>query len=288
MGVLSTFVKLAYAAGFTVSAVTGGQYLFGVVLTWLAVLFTKKKKLTRIQTSRLILSGVPFGLTGIFYYQALQTLNASLAIVFLFQFVWIGALLEWGFHKKKPTKTKLISIALLLVGSVLAANILSQEPLALSWQGSFLGMLAALSFSTFVFLSGSVEKETPPILKSALLSTGGALIVFIVFPPTFLFDLDVLMGIIPYGLALGIFGGVLPPLLYSIGIPHVGSGLGTILTSSELPVVVMMSSLVLGEAISWPQWIGVIIILYGIVTSNIRFDIWNKKSINRADNHYVS
>lgn len=93
-----------------------------------------------------------------------------------------------------PEPTKLISIALLLVGSVLAANILFQEPLALSWQGSFWGMLAALSFSTFVFLSGSIEKETPPILKSALLSTGGALTVFIVFPPTLLFDLDVLMG----------------------------------------------------------------------------------------------
>ncbi|WP_430112519.1 hypothetical protein [Paenibacillus lautus] len=38
-----------------------------------------------------------------------------------------------------------------------------------------------------------------------------------------------------------------------------------------MPVVVTMSSLVLGEAISWPQWIGVIIILYGIVNSNIRF-----------------
>ncbi|GKS13122.1 hypothetical protein YDYSY3_41220 [Paenibacillus chitinolyticus] len=46
-GILSTFVKLAYTAGFTVSAVIGGQYFFGAVLTWLAVLFTKKKKLTR-------------------------------------------------------------------------------------------------------------------------------------------------------------------------------------------------------------------------------------------------
>lgn len=95
------------------------------------------------------------------------------------------------------------------------------------------------------------------------------------------------MGIIPYGLALGIFGGVLPPLLYSIGMPHVGSGLGTILTSSELPVVITMSSLVLGEAISWPQWIGVIIILGGIINSNFRFDIWNKKSLVKADNHYL-
>lgn len=287
-GVLSTFVKLAYAAGFTVSTVTGGQYLSGVVLIWLAVFFTKMKKPTRLQFLKLIVSGIPFGLTGIFYYQALQTLNASLAIVFLFQFVWIGALLEWGFHKKKPTKRKLISIALLLVGSMLAANILFQEHLALSWQGSLWGMLAASSFSTLIFLSGSVEKDTPPVLKSALLCTGGVLTVFIVFPPTFLFDLDVLMGILPYGFALGIFGVVLPPLLFSIGMPHVGPGLGTILTSSELPVVIIMSSLVLGEAISWAQWVGVLIILGGIVYSNARFDSRKKLSLNKADSHNVS
>lgn len=81
-GILSTFVKLAYSAGFTVSAVTGGQYFFGVVLAWFAVLCTKNKKLTRMQISKLILSGIPFGLTGLFYYQALQTLNASLAHCF--------------------------------------------------------------------------------------------------------------------------------------------------------------------------------------------------------------
>jgi len=269
-GILSTFVKLAYAAGFTVAAVTGAQYFFGVVLAWLVVLFTKKKKLTLKQTSKLILSGLPFGLTGIFYYQALQTVNASLAIVFLFQFVWIGALLEWVFHKKKPSQRKLISIALLLVGSILAANVLFQEQLVWSWAGSFWGLLAALTFSTFIFLSSSVGKDTPPILKSALLSTGGVITVFLIFPPTFLFDVDVLVGVIPYGLALGIFGVVLPPLLFSIGMPQVGSGLGTILTASELPVVIAMSSLVLGETIGLSQWLGVIIILCGIVSSNIR------------------
>ncbi|MCM3782278.1 DMT family transporter [Neobacillus mesonae] len=278
-GVLSTFVKLAYAAGFTVSAVTGGQYLFGAVLTWLVFIFTKKKKISIRQASQLLLSGIPFGLTGIFYYQALQTLNASLAIVLLFQFVWIGALLEWLFHKKKPTKNKLISIALLLVGSILAANILFQESMMLSLEGCLWGLLAAITFSSFVFLSGSVGKSTPPILKSALLSTGGLIMVFIVFPPTFLFDIEVISGLIPYGLALGIFGVVLPPLLFSIGMPQVGSGLGTILTASELPVVITLSSLVLAEPISLPQWIGVIIILGGIVSSNIRFKKPDKKSL---------
>lgn len=269
-GILSTFVKLAYATGFTVNAVTGGQYFFGTVLAWLVVLFTKKQKLTGKQTVKLLLSGVPSGLTGIFYFQSLQTLDASLAIIFLFQFVWIGTLFEWVLQKKRPALIKLISIAILLIGSVLAANILFQERAALSWQGTLWGMLAALTFAAFIFLSGSVEKKTPPMLKSALLATGAAITVFIVFPPTFLFDVTVLTGLIPYGLLLGVFGVVLPPLLFSIGMPRVGSGLGTILTASELPVAVMMSSLVLAEQVSWPQWLGVAIILGGIASSNLR------------------
>ncbi|OMF71947.1 EamA family transporter [Paenibacillus peoriae] len=269
-GILSTFVKLAYSAGFSTPEVTGVQYFFGAVLSWMFVIFVKKKNLAYKQVTKLLLSGIPFGLTGMFYYQSLQTINASLTIVLLFQFVWIGTLYEWVLQKKKPTRGKLISIGILLIGSVLAANIFSQGDLSLSWQGTIWGLLAASTFALFVFLSGAVAKETSPILKSALLSTGAVTTVFVVFPPTFLFNLDVLAGLSPFGLVLGVFGVVLPPLLYSIGMPHIGSGMGTIMTASELPMAVIMSSLVLGEFVGWSQWIGVIIILCGIAFSNIR------------------
>ncbi|HHY25507.1 MAG TPA: EamA/RhaT family transporter, partial [Desulfitobacterium dehalogenans] len=91
-GMLSTIVKLAYSAGFPSSVVTGAQYFFGTILIWSLVLVTKEKKLTLKQALKLLAAGIPFGLTGTFYYQSLQTLNASLAIIFLFQFVWIGTL----------------------------------------------------------------------------------------------------------------------------------------------------------------------------------------------------
>lgn len=268
-GLLSTFVKLAYSAGYSVVEVAGGQYLFGTLLTWVIFLFTKKQKLTVIQTVKLLLSGIPFGLTGVLYYQALQTLNASLAIIFLFQFVWIGTLFEWIFYKKKPTNGKLISIVILLIGSVLAAGVVSESGGALSWQGMAWGLLSALTFTTFIFLSGSVGKDTPPVLKTALISTGGMIVVFILLPPMFLFDLPVLMGVAPYGLFLGFFGVLLPPLLFAIGMPHIGPGLGTILTASELPVAVSMSSIVLAEHVSLPQWIGVVLILGGIAVGNV-------------------
>lgn len=269
-GILSTFVKLAYTAGFSVAEVTGAQYLFGALITWILILFTKKHKITRVQASKLLLSGIPFGLTGIFYYQSLQTLNASLAIILLFQFVWIGTLFEKIIYKKNPTLEKVVSILILLIGSILAAGITLEGGGNIAGQGIGWGLLSAFTFSTFIFLSGSVGKNTPPLLKSGLLSTGGLVVVFVVFPPVYLVDLPTLIGVAPYGLLLGLFGAVLPPLLYSIGMPRTGPGLGTILAASELPVAVSMSALVLGEHVSMSQWIGVVLILGGIGVSNIR------------------
>lgn len=264
-GILSTFVKLAYSAGFSSPEVTGAQYLFGAVLSWIGVIFVKKKSLDPKTILRLLLSGIPFGLTGIFYYMSLQTLNASLAIVLLFQFIWIGSLYEWLFFKKKPTRQKLILIGILLVGSLLAANVFSSEEISVSWQGTLWALLAASTFALFLLLSGSVGKNVPPLLKSVFLSTGATITVFVCFPPTFLLKPDVLSALSPYGLVLGVFGVLLPPLLYSIGMPHIGPGTGSIMTSSELPVAVLMSSIVLGEAVNGYQWIGIIVILCSIV-----------------------
>jgi len=279
-GALSTFVKLAYSAGFTVAEVTGSQYLMGALLIWMVALFSKKKKLTLAKIGKLLLSGIPLGLTGVFYYQSLQTLHASLAIIFLFQFVWIGSLFEWVFYKKTPTIGKVVSIGILVVGSILAAGIIAEGSGEITWQGTVWGLLSALTYTTFIFLSSTVENDTPPVQKSALFATGGLITVLILVQPTELFHVPVFMGVAPYGLYLGLLGVALPPLLLSIGMPHIGPGLGTILTASELPVAVILSSLVLAEHVSMSQWIGVILILGGIVAGNVKISKAKMKSVS--------
>jgi drug/metabolite transporter (DMT)-like permease len=269
-GALSTFVKLAYSAGFTSSAVTGSQFLMGALLIWIAALFSKKKKLTLPKIGKLLLSGIPLGLTSLFYYQSLQSLNASLAIIFLFQFVWIGSLFEWFFYKKKPTMGKVVSIAILVIGSIFASGIIAEGSGGMTWHGTIWGMLSALTYTTFIFLSSSVEKDTPVVQKSALFTTGGMITVFLLSPPTELLHLPVLVEIAPYGFYLGLLGVVLPPILFTIGMPHIGPGLGTILTSAELPIAVILSALVLTEQVSMSQWLGVVLILGGIISGNLK------------------
>jgi drug/metabolite transporter (DMT)-like permease len=263
-----------------VTEVTGSQYLLGTLLIWLVALFSKKKKLTLPKIGKLLLSGIPVGLTGVFYYQSLQTLDASLAIIFLFQFVWIGTFIEWIVYKKIPSNGKMVSISILIIGSILAAGIIAEGGVEISWQGTVWGLLSALTYTALIFVSSSVEKDTPAVQKSALLSTGGLITVLLVVQPTDLFHLPVFIGIAPYGLFLGLFGVALPPLLFSIGMKHIGPGLGTILTASELPVAVILSSLVLAEKVSLSQWFGVLLILGGIVAGNVKMPKTKVESVS--------
>ncbi|WP_100406335.1 EamA family transporter [Bacillus solitudinis] len=269
-GVLSTFVKLAYGQGFTLAVVSGSQFLCGTLLLWVVLPFVKKQYLSYREIFKLIVSGIPMGLTGILYYQSLQTLDASLAIIFLFQFVWLGSLLEYIIDRKKPSVTKILSILILILGSIFAAGVFQTTNSSLSGIGTIWGLMAALSFSIFIYTSGTVGKHVPAIQKSSWLAVGGLLIVFIIFPPFFLVDVDTLVGVAPFGIFLGLFGVTLPPFLFSIGMPRVGSGLGTILSSSELPVAIIMSAVILAEYIAPLQWFGVIVILVGIIIGNKR------------------
>lgn len=165
-----------------------------------------------------------------------------------------------------------------MIGSIFASGVIAEGSWAMTWQGTIWGMLSALTYTTFIFLSSSVEKDTPVVQKSALFTTGGMITVFILSPLTVLLHLPVLMEIAPYGFYLGLLGVVLPPILFTIGMPHIGPGLGTILTSSELPIAVILSSLVLTEHVSMSQWLGVVFILGGIIAGNLKISKTKIKS----------
>jgi drug/metabolite transporter (DMT)-like permease len=227
------------------------------------------------------LAGTTFGMTGIFYYQSLKTLDASMAIIFLFQFVWIGTIFDFLFNKKKPSPAKIISIIILIAGSLLAANIFTSSTQAITLSGAVWGFLSSISYTTSMFFSSKMENELPAVQKSAFLTTGALLMIFLVFPPVAFTNVSLITGIFPYALLLGFFGVFLPPLLYSIGLPHIGPSLGTMLSSSELPVAVIMSFTVLKEPVNTPQWFGVLLILAGILSGNL-FSGKNSKSSSES------
>ena len=60
---------------------------------------------------------------------------------------------------------------------------------------------------------------------------------------------------------------MLPVILFGLGSPHLPAGVSTVMAASELPAGLLISMVALGEAIGPVQWVGVAVILAGVVIS---------------------
>lgn len=266
-GVLATFVKTGYAMGFTVGEITGSQMFVGALVLWLIALFKVGRKIRLSWRPAIYLLGVGAftGLTGVFYYTSLNVLPASIAIILLFQFTWVGVLLEWLLDGKRPTKTTLISLLLILFGTILAANLLSQPSYVFNLFGILMGLCSAFTYAAFIYCSGKVAVQISPWLRSALMISGSAFIIFILFPPKFLVSGALWDGLWQLAVVMAFFGAILPSVCFNIGVPHIGAGMATILGSVELPVAVIMAWVFLSETVNLSQWLGIILILAAIL-----------------------
>jgi drug/metabolite transporter (DMT)-like permease len=80
-----------------------------------------------------------------------------------------------------------------------------------------------------------------------------------------------------YGLALGLLGIIAPIYLFVIAVPKVGGAMSSILSAMELPVAVIVSVLVLSEALSGLQIIGIVVILLGMCIPTVASILKSKR-----------
>ncbi|TLS52438.1 DMT family transporter [Paenibacillus antri] len=291
-GILSTIVVLAYGQGYQLGEVVGSQLLTGFILSWTLALYTKFKQVRKAREAgrgeggadsvqdlqrltwkhRLMLmaAGTPNVITGLVYYQSLRYIPASLAIILLFQFTWISVLIQAAGKRRRPDKITLLTLLILFGGTLLAAGFLEQGVGDFNVWGIALGMASAVSYSLFVFFSGKAVPDAHPVYRSAWMVTGGLILLCFLFPPTFLFNGLIWGQLLAFGLLLGFFGAFIPPVLFAFGVPHIGGGMAGMIGAAELPVAVLMSSVVLREQVSVLQWIGVIVVLIGVVLPELR------------------
>jgi drug/metabolite transporter (DMT)-like permease len=107
------------------------------------------------------------------------------------------------------------------------------------------------------------------VKRSMWLLAGGLIVIVVVFSATIFQHFN--FGIFwPWGFFLAFFGTILPPLLFTSGMPHTGIGLGTIVAAIELPVSVMFAYVLLKEPVSILQWAGIVLIIGAIVLMNVQ------------------
>jgi drug/metabolite transporter (DMT)-like permease len=160
-----------------------------------------------------------------------------------------------------------VAVAFILGGTLLAGGLFNSNGVHLDWRGIGFGLLAALFYTTFIVVSGRVGHSLTPVLKSAWIVTGAFLIITLLFPPIYLWNGRMATTTLwMWGVPLALFGTVLPPFLFSKGMPQTGVALGAILSAAELPV----ATIFLHERVTPVQITGVFIILAAIVAANLK------------------
>ncbi|MBO9608029.1 MAG: DMT family transporter [Paenibacillaceae bacterium] len=268
-GLLSPFIKFAYDAGFADGEVSVAQVTGGTALLWLLLAVTRSawSNPFRGPWIRLALIGI-FGLaaTTVMYNVTLSQMDASLAIVFLFQFTWITTAMESIASRRWPNRYQLLGIAVIMAGTLCAVDVFAVDIGRLGWKGALFGFLSAVSYSLFIFCTGRVKTTMHPLLKSVVMMTAALPFVYVLYPPAVFFQAD---GgeLLLWGLLLGTLGQTVPTVTFNVAIPRIGSALAALLGSMELPVAVVGAFLIIGEHVGAVQWLGVALILFGIAVS---------------------
>ena len=280
-GMLATFVKLAYSdtssqgLHYTAAEVITAQFVIGIFFILIINLFQKNKMKNKVikassnDIKKMMLVGTSTGLTSIFYYLAVKYIPVSIGIVLLMQSVWMGVFLEMILEKRKPSKIKLLSIIIILFGTALATNLFYNNE-EFDWRGILLGLLAAASFTTTMYAANKMRSSFTSAQRSLYMLLGGVVVVllfaFLTQKTPFNYDIFFKWGII-----MALFGTVIPPMLLNAGFPLTGIGLGSIVSSLELPVSVTMAFFILNETVLFSQWIGILLIILAIFIMNVNF-----------------
>ena len=279
---LSTLVIMS---GFDLPVLLVGKFFYGwlilaiiVAIVWFVYQRKQPKPVRNTQPMPkrvilMIIAGIVMALVTILYFHSFAVFNlpVSLAVILLFQYAWIGVVVECIARRKLPSKGKVIACLVIIVGTILAGGILGAD-ISLAMMnpiGIVCGVAAACCYAFFVYFSGSIETQMPPLHKSFLIATV-ALIFVILFIAVFYGGFGTVaaafanVDALQFSIPLGIFGIAIPVFFLAVGAPKISTGMATILNSAELPLETLLAVLVLGNSVVVLQWVGVVLIILGI------------------------
>lgn len=270
-GILSTIVKLAIRDGYTAAEAITSQYFLGFVIVLLLYIIVRHEIPKFGGGMTLVLAGLFTATTGTVYGQAIQYMPASLAVVMLFQFTWIGMLFDCIAKKRLPERVEVISLLFLLSGTILAAGVMDADISEIPWQGWIWGFASAVSFSSFVMINSRQVEGMNTETRLLFTSFFAAIAIFFLQTPEIVWN-GTLFGdtLWMYGLILGLFGIVIPIYLFSIAVPKVGTAMTSILSAMELPVAITASVIMLSEHLTLLQLVGIGIILLGMMFPSLQ------------------
>ncbi len=267
-GFIVPVIKTANENGIFPSTVLPLQYLIALVASLIFVLVRRIKWSSPKKLCEMAILGIFTGGTSICYYTAVTLLPSSAALTLLFQYVWISVLIECIHKRKLPTLSSVISIAVILIGTVFATGLLDDSAISLDPIGVAFGAASAVFYALFLYFSGIIGVGQPTALRAVMLAAGGVIATSIVSPGAYIAAVQT-PQVWPYSFALSILGIIFPTTVINYASPKLSAGMVSIMASSELPVGILAAWVLVADVPSPLVIFGSILVLLGIFLKQI-------------------
>jgi drug/metabolite transporter (DMT)-like permease len=265
-------VKLAFASGFTFPQLVFGEYVVGTLVFGAVVLLQRqpwprdRAFWTTMPIAGVIGCGVP-----LFLFWAYQLGPVSIGATLLFLYVPFTQLINAVVNRRPPPGRELMSAGLVVSGAALAADFFGAAN-ADDLRGAPYATLAAFCFAVFFVIMSRLGGSGTPALRSfATCALSGAMLPLIaVYAGWELVPAAPAPAVAAaWLLGLGVFGQVIPVFLLVHFGPRTGSGIGSILTATELPVAVLVCAALFGDPLGPAQIGGGALVLAGIALPHL-------------------
>ena len=265
-------IKRAFAAGFTFPQLVFWEYVVGSLVFGAAVVAqrTRWPESRRFWKTMVAASVIGCGVP-LFLFWAYKLGPVSIGATLLFLYVPFTQLLNFVITRQAPRGREIVAAVLVILGAAVAADFVGTAN-AENLRGAPLAVAAAFCFAMFFVLTARLGNDATPALRSlvccgisCVIMTGIALAAGWGLAP----KVEPGGVAVAWILGLGVFGQVIPVFLLVHFGPRVGSGPGSILTSTELPVAVAASAIFLGDEVGVPQIAGVALVLTGIALPHL-------------------
>lgn len=260
--------KSAFNTGMKVYDLLVMQNAVSAVMMFI-YLFIKDKKsmiLTKGQLKRIIIQGT-FGSTAttVFFYLALEKINAGIASMLIFTHPVFVTLFFVITGIRKISLVNNLALMLAVIGSGMVINLFNLNFTETPVIGLVYGVICSIAYAFFNVFADLKLND----VKSEVLAMYTSVVMFVISailnPGFFRFDITLTPQMVFYVFELAVVSGILPVVFLYKGIALVGSEKSTIIATAELPITLILAFLVLNETMVFTQVIGVVFIVGAVL-----------------------
>jgi len=265
----AVIAKLAYQSGLSPNRLLQIRFTLALPLM-LLVLLLRSPGLLRITFPVLwkaaLMGGLLYGLQSSLFYTSLTIIPASTAALVLYLYPVVVALLSRAFFGLRLEPIILLSLGLVVVGVGLVfydAFTQSVEPL-----GLLLVLGSMVCFSAYLLIAQAALRGEEPLAVSFYVILFAAVTFNLLAGPENLLSPG-LPGL-AYGGAMALLSTVMAISLLYLAIEKIGSTYVSIFSTLEPVATILAAYLILAERVVLWQLVGVVLIVGGISTPNLR------------------